>query len=203
MLSCKWLNFELWLLSILRDSRIWLTQIYLLCVWYSFIFVSKNSLKHHIRIGMELLSPLEKLLAYGLSPCCIISSIFFSWIGSIFQFWSYFISISSQLNPGKWSYPFIRRLIRTVLQTSGDQSATHAINNSESDSRGLHKVRTKGVLTKNAESLKGNWRSFVQYASDNFAANHASKMHRFHPSFSLANYNATYTPHLDAHDRNE
>lgn len=180
-MSCKWLNFELWLLSILRDSRIWLTQIYLLCVWYSFIFVSKNSLKHHIRIGMELLSPLEKLLAYGLSPCCIISSIFFSWIGSIFQFWSYFISISSQLNPGKWSYPFIRRLIRTVLQTSGDQRATHAINNSESDSRGLHKVRTKGVLTKNAESLKGNWRSFVQYASDNFAANHASKMHRFHP----------------------
>ena len=120
-----------------------------------------------------------------------------------FQFWSYFISISSQQNPGKWSYPFIRCLIRTVLQTSGDQSATHAINNSESDSGGLHKVRTKGVLTKTAESLKGNWRSFVQYASDNFAANHASKMHRFHPSFSLANYNATYTPHLDAHDRNE
>ena len=117
------------------DSGISLTQIYLLCVWYSFIFVSKNSLKHLIRIWMELLSPLEKLLAYGLSPCCIISSIFFSWIGSIFQFWSYFISISSQLNPGKWSYPFIRCLIRTVLQTSGDQSATHAINNSESDSR--------------------------------------------------------------------
>ena len=88
------------------DSGISLTQIYLLCVWYSFIFVSKNSLKHLIRIWIELLSPLEKLLAYGLSPCCIISSIFFSWIGSIFHFWSYFISIFSQINPDKSLHPF-------------------------------------------------------------------------------------------------